>query len=160
MTISMPTTKPRTVSTRTVWKGERRFDAGPEGRTVPMDGDSREAPGPVESLLSALATCSGIDVVDILAKRRTPAEQFEVHATAERRAEHPRRLERVELEFQVKGPGIDPEQAEQAIQLSFEKYCSVAASLASDIQISARLVLNGERLPAKTLKVWTPSPER
>ena len=35
--------------------------------------------------------------------------------------------------------------AERAVALSFEKYCTVAASLASDIEVHATVVLNGER---------------
>jgi putative redox protein len=148
--------KPVITRTRAVWRGEHRFDAGPEGRTVPVDADAKTAPGPVETLLNALATCSGVDVLDMLAKRRTPAERFNVNVTATRRAEHPRRVERVELEFNIDGPGIDPEQAERAIQLSFEKYCTVAASLASDIVAETTLILNGEPHPSKRRAIWRP----
>ena len=83
------TTKPVITTSRAVWRGEHRFEAGPEGRTVPVDADSKTAPGPVETLLNAIATCSGVDVLDILAKRRTPAERFMVNVTATRRSEAP-----------------------------------------------------------------------
>jgi putative redox protein len=85
----------------------------------------------------------GIDVVDILAKRRTPAERLVVDAHAERRAEHPRRVERVTLTFVVDGAGIGIEHTDRAIALALEKYCSVAATLASDVVVETRVVVNG-----------------
>jgi len=150
-------TKPVITRSRAVWRGEHRFDAGPEGRTVPVDADSKTAPGPVETLLNAIATCSGVDVLDVLAKRRTPPERFLVNVTATRRNEYPRRVERLELEFNVDGPGIEAEQAERAIQLSFEKYCTVVSSLAPDIVAETTLVLNGERHPPQRPQIWTPA---
>ena len=149
-------TKPVITKTRAVWRGEHRFDAGPEGRTAPVDADSKTAPGPVETLLNALATCSAVDVLDVLAKRRTPAERLVVNVTATRRTEAPRRVQRVDVEFVIDGEGILVEHAERAIQLSFEKYCTVAASLAPDIVAETTLVLNGERQVAQRRKIWTP----
>jgi putative redox protein len=97
----------------------------------------------VEALVSALATCTGIDVVDILGKRRTPPERLVVDGFAERRAEHPRRVERVQLTFTVDGAGIDPVHAERAVALALTKYCSVAATLAPAVVIETSVVVNG-----------------
>jgi len=71
-----PPPAPAPVITRTevTWRGERLFDAGPAGRTHRIDVAAKEAPGPVETLLNAIATCSGIDVLDIIAKRKTPVD--------------------------------------------------------------------------------------
>ena len=149
-----PTT-PVITRTRAVWRGEHRFDAGPDGRTAPVDADSKTAPGPVETLLNALATCSAVDVLDVLAKRRTPAERLVVNVAATRRSEAPRRVERLDMEFAIDGAGILAEHAERAIQLSFEKYCTVAASLAPDIVAETTLVLNGERQAPQSRKIWT-----
>lgn len=133
------------------------FDSGPEGRAHVIDADSKIAPGPVETLLAAIITCSGVDVVDILAKRRTPVSRFEVGITAYRRAEHPRRIMRMEIDFQVDGDGIDAEQAERAIELALEKYCTVAASLGSDILAQSRLILNGRAMEPRTRKMFDPA---
>ncbi|HET9426380.1 MAG TPA: OsmC family protein [Gemmatimonadaceae bacterium] len=130
------------------------FDSGPEGRAHVIDADSKVAPGPVETLLAAIVTCSGVDVVDILAKRRTPVERFEVGITAYRRAEHPRRIMRLELDFQIDGAGIEVEPAERAIELAFEKYCTVAASLGADILAESRLILNGQAMEARPRRMF------
>jgi putative redox protein len=133
------------------------FEAGPEGRTHVIDADSKTAPGPVEVLLEAIATCSGVDVVDILAKRRTPVSRFQVDVAAHRRAEHPRRIMSLEVDFHVDGEGIDPGQAERAIELAFEKYCTVAGSLGSDIVTHSRLILNGQAMERRSRKMFDPA---
>ncbi|HEV8216986.1 MAG TPA: OsmC family protein [Gemmatimonadaceae bacterium] len=139
------------------WRGDRSFNAGPAGRQHVIDGAAKAAPGPVETLLSTVAACSSLDIIDILAKRRTPVEKLSVHVTAERRPEFPRRVMRLEVEFRVDGAEIEREHAERAIQLSFERYCSVASSLAPDIVIETRLTLNGATEGAMRQKVWRPT---
>lgn len=136
------------------WREGHVFDAGPEGRSHVIDADAKVGPGPVESLLAALMTCAGVDVVDILAKRRTPAERFEMSVAAQRRAEHPRRIMELELDFHIDGPGIEAEQAERAVELAFEKYCSVAASLGSDIVTHTRVILNGQAMERRSRKMF------
>lgn len=137
------------------WRGERLFDAGPPGRQHRIDAGAKEGPGPVETLLSAIATCSSVDIIDIIAKRKTPVERLTVSVVGERRPEFPRRLMKLHLEFHIDGAGIEREHAERAMQLSFERYCSVAASLAPDIEVDATLVLNGEKFPSVKQKVWS-----
>ncbi len=149
--------EPVTTSTDATWRGERLFDAGPAGRTHRIDANATEAPGPVEALLNAVATCSAVDVIDIIAKRKTPVERLTVHIVAERRADFPRRVQRMEIEYAIDGAGIEREHAERAIQLSFERYCSVASSLAPDIVVATRLTLNGEGFPAVHQRIWTPT---
>lgn len=151
-------TKPVITTSRAIWRGEHRFEAGPDGRTVTVDADAKVAPGPVETLLNAIVTCSAVDVIDILAKRRTPVSRLEARIRAERRKEAPRRVERLEIEFHIDGEAIEPEHAERAIQLALEKYCSVSASLAPDIVSESRLVLNGQEYPARRRAMWKGEP--
>jgi putative redox protein len=133
-----------TISVRAVWAGEHRFDTGrPDGPTARFDGSTRTGQNPVDALVSALATCTGIDVVDILGKRRTPPDRLVVDAFAERRAEHPRRVERVRLTFTVDGAGIEIEHTQRAVALALTKYCSVAATLAPAVIVETNVVVNG-----------------
>ncbi len=134
-----------TITVRATWVGEHRFDAGrPDGPVARFDGSAKTGQNPVDALVSALATCVGIDVVDILGKRRTPPDRLVVDARAERRAEHPRRVERVRMEFVVDGHGIEIVHTERAVALAIEKYCSVAATFATDVVVETRVVVNGE----------------
>ncbi|HVA57856.1 MAG: OsmC family protein [Gemmatimonadaceae bacterium] len=131
---------------RAVWQGERRFDAGRVGQPAArIDGDGVTAQSPPDVLLSALATCSAVDVVDILAKRHTPVAALEVEVVGERRATHPRRFLAIDLTFHVTAPGVERSHAERAVMLSLERYCSVASSLAPDVVIQTVVTLNGER---------------
>jgi putative redox protein len=128
------------------WAGDQRFDAGrPGGPTVRIDGSGATGPGMVDSVLSALASCTGVDIVEILAKRRTPAERFAVDVTGHRFDGVPRRLVHVLLEYVIDGAGIERAHAERAVELSITKYCSVRDSLDRGIPIEWVLVLNGER---------------
>jgi putative redox protein len=70
-------------------------------------------------------------------------ERLRVEARGERREELPRRFTKVELRYIVDGAGIDAVHVERAIALSHEKYCSVAATLAPDLEVSSIAVVNG-----------------
>jgi len=137
--------RPIATTVHATWKGERRYDVGrPGGPSVTIDGAAQAGLGPVDTMLGALAACSAIDVVEYLAKRRTPVEQLTVRVDAERCGSVPRRVLQARLEFAIDGAGIDAPHAERAIALSFRTYCSVSASLAPDLMLESRLVLNGE----------------
>jgi putative redox protein len=126
------------------WTGDTTFEAGrPGGVQIPIDTSGKLGPGPVDTLLCALATCSSIDVVEIMAKRRTPVETFEVEVTGERAIAIPARLIRVVMTYRITGEGIDRTNAERAIDLAITKYCSVRDSLDPDLPVEWVLILNG-----------------
>lgn len=127
------------------WRGDQRFDTRrPGGPVARIDGNGETGQGPVDMLLSALASCVSIDVVMILAKRRTPASRLDVAVRGDRAGTTPRRLLAVDLHFTIDGDGIDRADAIRAIDLGLNKYCSVHDSLASDIAYTWSLTLNGE----------------
>jgi putative redox protein len=131
---------------RATWAGNHRFDTGrPDGPIARLDGNGETGQSPPDALLSALAACSGVDVVDILAKRRTPVEKLTIDVAGERREETPRRFVRLSLTYNLEGAGVEAVHAERAVALAFEKYCSVAASLAPDIVAETIVVVNGVR---------------
>jgi putative redox protein len=113
-----------------------------DGPVVRIDGDSTTGPSPVDTLLGALAGCASSDVVDILAKRRTPVATLEVRVEARRANAVPRRVTHLLLKFRITGEGIEREHAERAIDLSINKYCSVRDSLDPDLPIEWTLALN------------------
>lgn len=125
------------------WKGEHTFDAGREGRPqVRLDGDGIAGPTPPDALLIALASCVSVDIVDILAKRRTPLEKYSVEVVGERVDSIPRRFRHITLNVSMTGEGIERAHAERAVELSVNKYCSVRDSLAEDIPVVWNLSLN------------------
>lgn len=127
------------------WAGGERFDAGrPGGPVARLDGTAETGQSPVDALLSALGSCASVDVVEILAKRRTPVSRLEVDVLGERVSTHPRRLEHIMLAFRVDGAGIERPHAERAIDLAITRYCSVRDSLSGSVAIEWTLTLNGE----------------
>ena len=127
---------------RVKWAGEHLFDTGREnGPIARFDGDGKSAQTPPEALLSALASCVSVDVVDILAKRRTPVESLEIDVLGERVETTPRHFRHITLDFSIRGNGIERVHAERAIELAVTKYCSVRDSLRPDIEIDWSLDL-------------------
>jgi putative redox protein len=129
---------------RVNWAGDHCFDAGrPGGPSVRIDSHALTGPSPVDALLIGLATCTAVDVVDILAKRRTPATSLSVDVEAPRADAVPKRVIGVLLTYHITGSGIDRANAERAIDLSVTKYCSVRNSLDPEMPVRWKLVLNG-----------------
>jgi putative redox protein len=127
------------------WAGERRFDTGrPGGPTLRLDGDGVTGQSPVDAVMSALAACTAVDVVDILAKRRTPLTALSIDAVGTRADGTPKRIVAAELTYHLTGEGVDRSHAERAIELAITKYCSVRDSLDPALPIHYRAVLNGE----------------
>jgi putative redox protein len=124
------------------WKGGWTFDAGKAGApTVRIDGNSREGPSPPETLLIALGTCTAIDVVEMLTKRRTPPATLEVTTTAERKSEVPRRVTRAHLAYKITGEGIDHTQTMRAIELAVTRYCTVRDTMDPEMSVTWSLEL-------------------
>lgn len=125
-----------------VWEGGQRFRGGkPDVPGLLVDGERRAAPSPVDAMLVALASCSAIDVVEILEKRRTPARALGVTVEFSRAAKAPRRLTQARLLFTVRADS-DARHVERAVELSISKYCSVASSLAPDVDLSWSVVVS------------------
>jgi putative redox protein len=122
------------------WMGEEKFVAtGPSGHAISLDSDRRSntAPGPMELVLMALGACTATDVVSILGKKRQKLESLEVICTGERAAEPPTVWKKLEIVYRLRGQ-LDEQAVKHAIQLSEDKYCSVAAMLKKTATISWR----------------------
>lgn len=123
------------------WEGGMRFSGGRAGgAAMVLDGTGEAAPSPVDAMLVALAACSGIDVVDYLEKRRTPPTSVRVVVHFSRAPTPPRRVTAAELVFHVAADS-GQEHVERAVQLSFEKYCSVSSTFAPDTRLTWRVEL-------------------
>lgn len=92
---------------------------------------------PMELLLTALAGCTGVDVVDILTKKRQTPDAFQVRVRGKRAETFPRVYNEIEVMYLIWGNGIDPKAVEQAIKLSEEKYCSASAMMREVAEISS-----------------------
>ncbi|HYJ79109.1 MAG TPA: OsmC family protein [Longimicrobiaceae bacterium] len=117
------------------WEGGMRWRGGAAGGpTHLVDGAREAAPTPVDALVVALASCSAIDVVEYLEKRRTPPASMSVSVRFSRAPGHPRRLTDAHLTYRL-ATASSREHVERAVQLSLERYCTVAGSLAPDTRL-------------------------
>ena len=109
----------------------------PSGHAQVLDTNHERAsaPTPVELLLIALGSCTAVDVVSIMRKKRERVTDYRVEIRGERREEHPRKFTRMEVRHIVRGHNISEKALAQAIELSDEKYCSVAATLRPGVEI-------------------------
>lgn len=120
---------------------------GSSGHYVVMDsrkefGGTESASSPMEMVLFGLIGCSGFDVVSILKKMRMLPESFEIKAETERNQEHPKVFTKIHLKYIFTGADLKAENLERAVQLSQEKYCSVAAMLKKAAELTYEIVLN------------------
>jgi len=117
-----------------IWQSGLAFEgtAG-SGFSVRMDTTPDEGGGsgfsPMELVLLGLASCTAMDVISILKKKRQDVTGFEVRAHGLRAEDHPKSFTDITLEFIVRGHNVDPKAIERAIELSESKYCSVMGTL-------------------------------
>ena len=124
------------------WKGGTGYSVTtPSGAGIALDSEAKRGASPMETLLGALAGCMAIDVVLILKRMRSAPERLTARVRGRRAGDHPRRFERIELDFTAYGGSVIQNRLDRSIALSFEKYCSVLHSLAPDTDFhwSARI---------------------
>lgn len=124
------------------------FEARNEtGNSVSMDafpaiGGQGLGARPMELLLMGLAGCAGIDVISILNKQRQKFGDFRITVEGERETgKEANVFKEIHIHFNVSGE-VEPEKLEHAIQLSLEKYCSVAKTLEKTAEITHSFSLN------------------
>ena len=110
-----------------------RFTAttGSGHKIVLDDVDGNAGPRPVEMLLVGQAGCTGMDVISILQKKRQAVTRYEVSVKAEQRDGQPAVFTRADVLHLIEGPALDEAAVRRAIELSANKYCSVAAMLSA-----------------------------
>lgn len=93
----------------------------------PIDGADPLAASPMSIMLQSLAACTSVDIVDILHKKRKTITAFAVTVESQRADDHPRVFTKASLHFSLTSPDAALADLERCIELSQEKYCSVAA---------------------------------
>ena len=130
------------VAVRVEWQGGLRFTGvNSDGNSTTMDAtDVQGRPAgvtPMQLLLMGLGGCTGIDIVNILAKQHQNLSALTMSITGERRSEAPRYYESIHVEYVLKVSDLEERKIRRAIQLSEEKYCSVRAMLKDKARITS-----------------------
>jgi putative redox protein len=124
------------VEAKVIWTDNLRFlGQASSSHGVVVDGASKTGSSPMELVLIALCGCTGYDVVSILGKKREPFTSVEVRAEADRSATPPTVYTEIRLVYRV-GGNVSHKAVEDAVRLSEEKYCSVAAMLQKAAKIT------------------------
>jgi putative redox protein len=119
------------------WIGGKKFVGidSTQHAVVLSSADEGVGVKPSELLLIAVASCSAVDVVEILNKKRMPLNFMEISVSGEQDQDPPWTFRKIHIHFCLSGRNLTDKAAEQAIHLSEEKYCSVAATIRSAAQI-------------------------
>lgn len=84
---------------------------------------------PSDLLLISLASCSAYDVVMILERQRQTLHNLYVHVDGEQADAPPYQFTDIHITYTLRGENLDPKKVARAVELSEEKYCSVAATV-------------------------------
>lgn len=122
------------------------FDSTLEGHQIQIDGgfdadNKRLGFGPKALLLTGLAGCSGIDVVDVLHKMKVTFTKLDIETSAEVTTEHPKVFTEITIIYKTDVSAEDEPKLKRAIELSLEKYCGVSAMLKKNSDINYKIEL-------------------
>lgn len=101
--------------------------------------EHKNGQSPVELLLSALAGCGAVDIVSMLKKRKKTIKAFEIDTTGTRKETIPRYFTHIHCKYIITSPDVTEEEATKVAALALEKYCTVAASLKSEVTFSVQI---------------------
>ena len=127
------------MATTTVrWLNEMHFvGIDSRGHSVVLSGqEDGIGVSPSQMLLVALASCSAVDVVEILRKKRKKLTLLEITTSGEQDPEPPWPYRKIHVKYRLGGEGLTDKAVAQAINLSQEKYCSVSATVRGVAQIT------------------------
>lgn len=124
------------------WAGNMQFvGQSGTGHAIVLDaspdfGGENSGMRPMELLLIGLGSCSGMDIVSILKKKKQDLRDLEIRIKGQQAENYPKRFTEIDIEFIIKGKNISEDAVKRAIELSMEKYCSVKATLEHSAKIT------------------------
>lgn len=132
---------------RGTWKGNMAFDLGIEMATIPSDADPQfggkgYGPRPKALMLTALAGCTGMDVVSILGKMKVEFDAFDIRIKAEAADQHPKVYRKVHIDYRFRGKDLPMDKLERAVNLSLDQYCAVAATIKQTAELSYKIIMD------------------
>lgn len=133
------------MKTTTTWLSGKAFESEqPNGAKITINATSGFSPKAL--LLSGLAGCSGVDIIDILEKMRVPFSNLVMEAEAEQTEDYPKVFKYIRLTYTIQTEEANREKVVKAIELSLEKYCGVAAMLKKNSDIQYSLIIHSSTL--------------
>ncbi len=126
------------------WKDNMAFETEQDGHKLIIDagtesGGNDLGPRPKKLMLTALAGCTGIDVISILKKMKIVPDAFRVVVEGDVTEEHPKKYAEVKVIYEFKGKDLPLDKLEKAVNLSEEKYCGVSAVYRESMKMSSEI---------------------
>lgn len=126
------------------WKEKMAFEAEVNGHKIMLDaaetvGGEDRGPRPKPLMLTALAGCTGMDVISILKKMRIEVEDFNVIVEGDLTDEHPKQYYKMNVIYEFKGKDLPLEKLKKAVSLSEERYCGVSALYKKAIELTSEI---------------------
>lgn len=120
------------------------FEANVNGHKIILDaaeqvGGENRGPRPKPLMLTALAGCTGMDVVSILKKMRVEFDDFNVTVEGDLTEEHPKQYYKMNVIYEFKGKDLPLEKLKKAVSLSEENYCGVSALYKKAIELTSEI---------------------
>lgn len=130
----------------TTWKGNMMFDSLVDDHHVIMDapvngGGEDKGPSPKKLMLTALAGCTGMDVVSILKKMRVELDNFNINIEADVTEEHPKHYKSMHIIYEFTGKDLPLDKLEKAVKLSQDQYCGVSFMYKKAMVITFEIVV-------------------
>jgi len=131
----------------TIWQGDMKFDSEVNGHHIIMDalpevGGNDEGPRPKTLMLTAVAGCTGMDVVSILNKMRVEVERFSIEVTAEETNEHPKHFTNMHITYRFGGKDLPMDKLQKAVELSQDRYCGVSYMYRKAMEVTHEIVVD------------------
>lgn len=130
------------MKTTTIWKSGHAFDSFKENSKIEID--AKGGFNPKALLLSGLAGCTGVDIVDILEKMRVPFADLKIEVETEQTTEPPKVFKDIHMNYIITTAEENRDKVKKAIDLSLEKYCGVAAMLRKNSKIDYTITIQPE----------------
>ncbi len=120
------------------------FEAEVNGHKIILDaaeavGGENRGPRPKPFMLTALAGCTGMDVVSILKKMRVELADFNVIVEGDLTEEHPKQFYKMHVIYEFKGKDLPLDKLKKAVSLSEERYCGVSALYKKVIEVTSEI---------------------
>ncbi len=120
------------------------FEADVNGHKIVLDaaepvGGENRGPRPKPLMLTALAGCTGMDVVSILKKMRVKFDDFNVTVEGDLTDDHPKQYYKMNVIYEFKGKDLPLEKLKKAVSLSEENYCGVSALYKKAIEVTSEI---------------------
>ena len=129
---------------RISWQENMAFEADVNGHKIMLDaaegvGGENRGPRPKPLMLTALAGCTGMDVISILKKMRVELDNFNVVVEGDLTEEHPKQFYKMNVIYEFTGKNLPLEKLQKAVSLSEERYCGVSALYKKAIELTSEI---------------------